>query len=261
MRIGIFEDKKDLGIHAAALGAEKIRCAIKNRGRASIILATGASQFEMLTALCSENGIDWSLVSVFHLDEYVGISKDHPASFRKYLHERFTSKVKPLAAFNYIEGDAKDTLAEIKRINGIIEKENIDAAFIGIGENGHLAFNDPPADLKTSDPYILVKLDEPCRRQQIGEGWFSSIDDVPPTAISMSIPFILKSRCIICTVPDARKAGAVAMALYDSPDSLHPCASLRKHDNCYLLVDMPAAGKISLNPNKPQENCRCSCCN
>ena len=244
MRIGIFDSKEDLGLHAAALGAEQIRRAIAARGRSSIILATGASQFEMIKALTLEIGIDWGKVSAFHLDEYVGISRDHPASFRKYLKERFSAKVPPLANFHYIEGDARDTEAEVRRINALIGNETIDVAFIGIGENGHLAFNDPPADLQTSSPYIVVELDERCRQQQTGEGWFSSINEVPRKAISMSIPFILKSRCIICSVPDSRKAEAVAMALHGDIDPLHPCASLRNHINCYLFVDTNAAGKI-----------------
>ena len=244
MKIGIFENKEDLGLHAAALGAEQIRRAIAAKGRASIILATGASQFEMLDSLTADPNIDWSRVKAFHLDEYVGISREHPASFRKYLRERFTAKVPSLNAFCCIEGDAPDTEAELRRISALIETEDIDVAFIGIGENGHLAFNDPPADLETTSPYLVVELDERCRRQQVGEGWFSSVEEVPQKAISMSIPFILKSKYLICTVPDSRKAAAVAMALYDQADPLHPCAALRNHANCYLLVDRPAAGKI-----------------
>ena len=244
MKINIYETKDDLGEHAAGIGAEQIRQAIKTKGKTSIILATGASQFEMLNALVREPEIDWSKVTAFHLDEYVGLSPKHPASFRKYLKERFVSKLPSLAAFNYIEGDAPDTEAEIKRINKLIKGEKIDVAFIGIGENGHLAFNDPPANLTTKDPYIIVELDKACRQQQTGEGWFPTIDDVPKRAISMAIPFILKSRCIICTVPDSRKASAVNMALYGNIDPKHPCASLRNHENCYLLLDKPAAGKI-----------------
>ena len=244
MHIGIYDSKEALGAHAAALGAEKIRRAIAAKGRSSIILATGASQFEMLNALVAESGIDWSRVNAFHLDEYIGIDKAHPASFRKYLQERFVSKVPPLAAFHFIEGETPDTDAEIRRINALAEKEEIDLAFIGIGENGHLAFNDPPADLTTKAPFIIVELDERCRQQQTGEGWFATVDDVPPKAITMSIPFILKSRCIICTVPDSRKAEAIAMALYGNADPSNPCASLRSHSNCYVLMDRPAAGKI-----------------
>ena len=244
MKICIYDSKDDLGIHSAAIGAECIRKAIAKKGRASVILATGASQFEMINALVKETGIDWSKVTAFHLDEYAGIPATHPASFRKYLRERFAAKVPPLAAFHYVEGDAPDINAEVTRIGNLIAKETIDAAFIGIGENGHLAFNDPPADLETSAPYIVVELDEACRKQQTGEGWFASLDDVPKKAISMSIPFILKSRCIICTVPDSRKAQAISMALYGKNDPHHPCAALRSHSNCYLMMDRPAAAKI-----------------
>ena len=244
MHIGIFNSKEALGVHAAALGAEKIRRAIKAKGKSSIILATGASQFEMLSALVTETGIDWSRVTAFHLDEYIGINEEHPASFRKYLKERFIAKVPALSAFHFIKGEAADTQAEIHRISKHIEKEDIDLAFIGIGENGHLAFNDPPADLKTTAPFIIVELDEKCRQQQTGEGWFTTVDDVPPKAITMSVPFILKSRCIICTVPDSRKADAITMTLYGDADPVHPCASLRSHNNCFVLMDRPAAGKI-----------------
>jgi glucosamine-6-phosphate deaminase len=244
MRIGIFENKEDMGLHAAWAGAERIRRALEEKNRAAIILATGASQFETLSYLVKEKGIDWKKVTVFHLDEYADISPDHPASFRKYLRERFEAKALPVAAFHYIEGDAPDTKAEIRRISGLIEKTEIDAAFIGIGENGHLAFNDPPADLQTTAPYLLVDLDERCRKQQVGEGWFASLDEVPRRAISMSIPFILKSRCVICSVPDSRKAEAVAMALHAPIDSAHPCAVLRDHADCYLFTDKAGAAKI-----------------
>jgi glucosamine-6-phosphate deaminase len=244
MRIGIFENREDMGRHAARLGAGHILRALEEKGRAAIILATGASQFEVLSHLVKAKGIDWGKVRVFHLDEYAGISADHPASFRKYLRERFESKIPSLKAFHYIEGDASDTNAEVRRISSLIEKTEIDAAFIGIGENGHLAFNDPPADLETKEPYLIVELDERCRKQQVGEGWFTSLDEVPRRAISMSISFILKSRCIICSVPDEHKAGSVAMALHAPANPAHPCAALRGHSNCYLLTDMAGAGKI-----------------
>jgi glucosamine-6-phosphate deaminase len=198
----------------------------------------------MLSFLVREKGIDWKKVMVFHLDEYVGISSSHPASFRRYLRERFEARVSALGAFHYIEGDAPDTAAEVRRISRLIEGQEIDAAFIGIGENGHLAFNDPPADLQTRAPYLVVDLDTPCRAQQVGEGWFASLDDVPRQAISMSIPQILKSRCIICTVPDSRKAAAVDMAIHAPADPLHPCAALRNHGDCYLLTDQAGAARI-----------------
>ena len=244
MRICIYEDKKDLGRHAAAIGAEKIREAIAAKGNATIILATGASQFEMLESLVTMEGVAWDKVEVFHLDEYAGLPVTHPASFRKYLMERFERRVPNLKRFNYINADAENLDQEVARISGLLSGRQIDVAFIGIGENGHLAFNDPPADLTIDKPYLVVELDEACRKQQVGEGWFNDIADVPTHAVSMSIPQILKSSSIVCTVPDGRKAAAVEMAVKSPVDPRHPAASLRKHKDCYLMLDKPSAGKI-----------------
>jgi glucosamine-6-phosphate deaminase len=244
MRIGIFEDAKEMGRHAAATGAYYIRQALANKPYCSIILATGASQFTMLEALVQEPGIDWSRIEVFHLDEYVGIPDTHRASFRKYLRERFEVKVSKLRAFHYIQGDAHDLEGEVKRVSALIQQATIEVAFIGIGENGHLAFNDPPANLATQDPYIIVQLDQACRQQQVGEGWFPTIDTVPSQAISMSVYQILKSRCIISSVPDKRKAQAIKMAVAGPIDAMHPAAFLRTHPNCYLMMDLPAAENI-----------------
>ena len=166
-------DKQQFGARAARDGAEKIRAAIRRSGRANVIVATGASQFEMLAHLVNEPDVAWDRVTAFHLDEYVGLPVTHPASFRKYLWERFHRLLPlPLAAFHYIEGDAADPHAEARRVGEILGRHPIDVAFVGIGENGHLAFNDPPADFETQDPYLVVTLDEGCRRQQLGEGWF-----------------------------------------------------------------------------------------
>ena len=244
MRICIYEDAKDMGVHAAKVGADQIRQALLVADSVSIIVATGASQFTMLEALIVEPDIDWNRVEVFHLDEYVGLSNQHPASFRKYLKERFADKVFPLKAFHYINADVEDLDTEVARISNLLRKRSIAVAFIGIGENGHLAFNDPPANLSTDEPYLVVALDEACRMQQVGEGWFKTIADVPSHAVSMSIPQILKSECIVCSVPDDRKADAVHMALYGPVDSQHPAASLREHANCYLMLDRDAASKI-----------------
>ena len=178
------------------------------RGGANIVVATGASQFSVLAALGAALGVDWSKVVGFHLDEYIGIAVTHPASFRRYLKERFVERV-PLKEFHYVEGDGADPEVECERLGQLIGGREIDVAFIGIGENGHLAFNDPPADFETREPYQVVELDEACRRQQLGEGWFASLEDVPRRAISMSIQQILKSRAIVCSVPDERKAKAV----------------------------------------------------
>ena len=182
MDIRIFDDKAALGAAAAAQGAEAIRQALAERGEANIIVATGASQFEVLDALVEAPGIDWALVSAFHLDEYAGIERTHPASFRRYLDERFTSRLPGLSQFVEVGGDAGDLEGEVRRLNGLIDGRTIDVCFAGIGENCHLAFNDPPADFDTRSPYIVVDLDEACRRQQLGEGWFATLMDVPTRA-------------------------------------------------------------------------------
>lgn len=244
MRICIYEDARDMGVHAARIGAEKIRQALKNQKTVSIIVATGASQFTMLEALVAEPNIEWNRVEVFHLDEYVGLEESHPASFRKYLKDRFAEKVAPLKDFHFIRADVADLDAEVSRISDLVSNRDITVAFIGIGENGHLAFNDPPADLTTKKSYLVVALDDACRNQQVGEGWFSHKDEVPSHAVSMSIPQILKSECIICSVPDIRKAKAIDMALHGPIDSMHPAASLRNHSDCYLMMDKSAASKI-----------------
>ncbi|MDZ7332740.1 MAG: glucosamine-6-phosphate deaminase [candidate division KSB1 bacterium] len=242
MDIFIFKTKNELGKKAASDGAEFIRQAIAERGSANIILATGASQFEMLAALVKEN-VDWSHVTGFHLDEYIGMPETHPASFRKYLKERFVEQV-PIKAFHFINGE-NDAIEECKRVGAIIRAHPVDVAFIGIGENGHLAFNDPPADFETEEPYIIVKLDDACRRQQLGEGWFKTFADVPDRAISMSIRQIMKSRAIICTVPDARKAEAVKKAVEGSVSPLVPASILQQHPNAKLYLDENSAALLT----------------
>ena len=211
MKAIISQSNKELGKAAARKGAEHIRKAIAEKGEANIIVATGASQFEMLEELVREK-IDWSVVTAFHLDEYIGIPETHPASFRKYLKERFVDLVSP-KEFIYVDGN-NNPAEECNRLGELICKRPIDVAFVGIGENGHLAFNDPPADFETEEPYLVVNLNETCRRQQLGEGWFPSFEDVPQQAISMSIRQIMKSKVIICSVPDERKAQAVYDTLY-----------------------------------------------
>src|SRR5688500_10792891 len=209
MQTTIMPDKAQMAKAAAAAGAAAIRDTLAQRGAANIIVATGASQFEMFGRLVQEPDIAWNRVTGFHLDEYVGLAITHPASFRRYLWERFVSRLPlPLRGFYYLNGE-EDPNAEARQVGEIIQKHPIDVAFVGIGENGHLAFNDPPADFETEEPYLVVQLDEACRRQQLGEGWFPTLGDVPQRAISMSVRQIMKSRAIICTVPDERKAEAV----------------------------------------------------
>lgn len=240
MDIRIFNTKEELGESAAKLGAELIKQAISISGKANIIVATGASQFEMIDCLIKEN-IDWKKVSAFHLDEYIGISLNHPASFRKYLKERFVSKV-PLKEFFYIDGET-NVSAECQRLNNIISQYPIDVAFVGIGENGHLAFNDPPADFVIEDPYIQVNLDHECRMQQYGEGWFKDLEEVPKQAISMTVQQILKSENIICSVPDKRKANAVKNVIEGEVNPDVPASILQTHNKTTLFLD---AGSNSL---------------
>lgn len=240
MRVTICDDKRDLGFQAAQAGGLKIQEAIDTKGYATIVLATGISQFEMLDSLLQRD-IDWSKVEAFHLNEYVGISSDHPASFRKYLAERFVSRAKGLKAFHAIQGDADDLTAEVRRLSSLLAEKTVDVAFLGIGENGHIAFNDPPANFDVEDPYIVVRLEDRCRKQQVGEGWFPSLENVPSEAITMSIRQILKSRNIICTVPDQRKARAVAMCLFDQISQVAPCSVLRRRSECSLFLDRPSS--------------------
>jgi glucosamine-6-phosphate deaminase len=241
MDVQIMPDKVQMGKAAAAAGAEHIRRAIAARGEANIIVATGASQFEMLAALVAEPDINWNLVTGFHLDEYVGLPIAHPASFRGYLWQRFVSRLPlPLRAFHFLDAE-REPQAECKRVGDIIRKHPIDVAFVGIGENGHLAFNDPPADFEAEQPYLVVELDDACRRQQLGEGWFPTFDDVPKQAISMSVRQIMKSRAIICTVPDERKAEAVRNSVEGKVSPKVPASILQRHGQCTLYLDQPAA--------------------
>ena len=234
MEVFIHQSKEELGKAAAAKGADLIRKSLEKKGHASIIVATGTSQFEMLNALILED-VDWSGVSAFHLDEYIGIPPDHPASFRLYLKDRFVDQV-ALKAFRYIDGEV-DPATEIRNLNSLIAGHRIDVAFIGIGENGHLAFNDPPADFETRDPYIEVVLDKDCRQQQFNEGWFPTVGDVPERAISMSVHHILQSDAIICSVPGARKAMAVKRTMDTEVTPDVPATALKKHSSVYLYLD------------------------
>ena len=242
MEIVILKNKLALGETAAQRGAELIRKAIHDRGMANIIVATGASQFEMLNELVKED-VDWSKVTAFHLDEYIGISEMHPASFRKYLKERFVDIVSP-KMFHYVNGEINPD-EECKSLGNLIRKHPIDVAFVGIGENSHLAFNDPPADFETEEAYLVVTLDEDCRKQQMGEGWFPTISDVPEKAISMSIKQIMKSKAIICCVPDLRKAEAVKKTVEGSISPAIPASIMRNHEAVWLYLDEDSASMLS----------------
>ncbi|MGD8110601.1 glucosamine-6-phosphate deaminase [Vibrio sp. TRT 17S01] len=245
MNISTWLDEASMGNAAAQAGADMICQTLERKGFANIILATGTSQFSMLSKLITDPRIDWSKVSIFHLDEYVGLSSQHPASFRRYLKERVADKLPNLKTFTYVNADAVPLEPELERLNSLIENVVIDVAFVGIGENGHLAFNDPPADFDVTEPYIVVELDEACRRQQLGEGWFSSIDKVPSFAISMSIQQILKSRTIVCTVPSKRKALAVQQCFEGAVSPEHPASVLQQHPSVHVFLDQDAASALT----------------
>ncbi|QDS99065.1 glucosamine-6-phosphate deaminase [Adhaeretor mobilis] len=244
MNVVISKDTREMGELAASKAGELIKQAVAERGSANIVVATGASQFETLAALIVQKDIPWEQVTGFHLDEYIGISTDHPASFCKYLSERFVSKV-PLKAFHFIDGMAKQVADECSRLSDLITAHPIDVALIGIGENGHLAFNDPPADFDTEVPYLVVSLDEACRRQQLGEGWFSTFEEIPTQAISMSVRQILKSNAIVCSVPDERKADATAKVIEGPITQDVPASILQSHLATTIFLDPPAASKLS----------------
>ncbi|MEJ7617214.1 MAG: glucosamine-6-phosphate deaminase [Pyrinomonadaceae bacterium] len=242
MNIKTFADKISLGEAAAEQAAGIIRQSIAAHNRARIIAATGNSQVEFLNALTSSPGIDWKQVEVFHLDEYLNLSLAHPASFRKYLLERLINPV-GIQKYHLLDGE-KDPQFVIKEVGAQLNAAQIDVAFVGIGENGHLAFNDPPADFETEEPYLVVNLDEACRQQQVGEGWFAQLSEVPQQAISMSIRQILKAREIICVVPDSRKAKAVKMCLQEPVSGLAPASILRTHPRVTLYLDQNSAALL-----------------
>ena len=246
MDVQIFQDKNSLGKAAASCGAQYIRDAIKKNGHANIIVATGASQFEMLSALTKEADIDWGKVNIFHLDEYIGLPEDHPAGFREYIRERFIAHLpqKP-ASFHPVNGSDPDPEHACEVLGKEIAACPIDVAFVGIGENGHLAFNDPPADFETEKAYLVITLDEVCRKQQLGEGWFPTFDDVPKQAISMGIKQIMKSAAIINTVPDQRKAKAVKGALEGPVSNLCPSSILQTHKDCHTFLDKDSASLLT----------------
>jgi glucosamine-6-phosphate deaminase len=250
MKVIVSKDKKELGEEAGTYAAGLISSVIAEKNHANIILATGTSQFETLNQLIQSTEIDWSKVTMFHLDEYIGLPQSHPASFRKYLKERFLANVPPLAASYLIDGEG-DVEAEVLKLGAIISQHSIDVALVGIGENGHLAFNDPPADFETENPYLIVNLDEPCRKQQMGEGWFGSLEEVPLRAISMSVRQIMKSSHIICSVPDERKAAAVRNSLENEVSNHYPASILQLHANCSFFLDQNSASKL---PEKVSSN-------
>jgi glucosamine-6-phosphate deaminase len=242
MILKVFRDGATLGRAAAAEAAALIRAAVARQGSARIIAATGASQFAFLDALTAEGDMPWTEVEMFHLDEYVGLPPDHPASFRKFLRARLIEKT-GIRRYHFLAGEA-DATAECARVGALLAERPVDVAFVGIGENGHLAFNDPPADFEAEEPYLIVHLDHACRQQQVGEGWFATIDDVPDRAISMSIRQILKSEAILAIVPESRKAQAVKACLEGEITPHAPASILRTHPRTTIFLDEQSAALL-----------------
>lgn len=244
MQVEILPTPEEMGAAAAKHAAAVLRSALNERGEANLIVATGASQFTVLSNLVQQPEIDWSKVTGFHLDEYIGLPISHPASFRGYLKQRFVDLV-PLKEFHYIDGEVEPAAAECERLGRLISDVDVDLALVGIGENGHLAFNDPPADFETTQPYLVVDLDDACRKQQLGEGWFPTFADVPRQAISMSVQQILKTRTIICSVPDERKAVAVQGAVEGPVTPEVPASILQQHAATTLYLDQAAGCRLA----------------
>ncbi len=226
-----------MAAEAAAAAQKRLRAAIATRGEARAIFATGNSQLRFLEKLTALSGIDWGLVTLFHMDEYLGIDDKHSASFRRYMRENFEEKVRP-KAFHYLKGDALEPLAECRRYAALLAENEIDLCCMGIGENGHIAFNDPPvANFFDTERVKLVKLDEACRRQQVGEGHFASIEAMPQYALTLTIPALLNVRHILCIVPERRKAEAVRDALHGPVSTACPASILRRQDHATLYLD------------------------
>jgi glucosamine-6-phosphate deaminase len=244
MLLRVFEDKVSLGRAAAGQASKAILRALTDRGAARIVAATAASQLEFLDALTKTPGIDWSRVEVFHLDEYIGLPVTHPGSFRKMLLEQLIRKT-GITRYHLLDGDAPNVAEVVRREGQALEESPVDIAFLGIGENGHIAFNDPPADFKVEDPYIIVNLDEACRRQQVGEAWFSDISQVPKQAISMSVQQILKAREILAVVPDERKAAAIKACFEGKISPMAPASILRTHPDATIYLDKNSASLLS----------------
>jgi glucosamine-6-phosphate deaminase len=244
MLLKVFHDRIGLAQAAAEQASAAIRRALAERGRARIIAATAASQLEFLDALTRATRIDWPRVEVFHLDEYIGLPITHPGSFRKMLLEQLVQKT-GVVHYHLLDGDAADPLEVARRVGTHLASAPVDIAFLGIGENGHLAFNDPPADFQTIEPYIIVDLDEACRRQQVSEAWFAEISQVPKRAISMSVRQILKANEIIAVAPDNRKAEAVKACVEGAISPILPASILRTHPNATIYLDKDSASLLS----------------
>ena len=243
MVLKVFPDKKSLGNAAATQAAIVIRRAIRDRGTARVVAATALSQSEFLQALVREPEIDWARVELFHLDEYIGLPATHPGSFRKMLLELLVHKT-GIKNYHLLDGDA-DPSEVVGRVGRALASAPIDIEFLGIGENGHIAFNDPPANFETEEPYLIVNLDDACRRQQVGEAWFADISQVPKQALSMSVKQILKAKEILAVVPDTRKAQAVKACFEGEISPMAPASILRSHPNATIYLDENSSALLS----------------
>ena len=244
MLLKVFEDRTSLSQAAAEQAAKPIRAALANGGRARIVAATAASQIEFLDALTKMQDIDWAKVEVFHLDEYIGLPISHPGSFRKMLLDLLIQRT-GITQYHLLDGDATDPKAVARRVGKELASAPIDIAFLGIGENGHIAFNDPPADFEIEEPYIVVNLDEGCRQQQVGEAWFANISQVPKQALSMSVRQVLKAKEILAVVPDTRKARAIRDCFENEISPMAPASILRTHPNATIYLDRNSASMLN----------------
>jgi glucosamine-6-phosphate deaminase len=244
LNVRVYNTLDDLAADAAHEVNQYLRATLREKGSAAAILATGNSQIEFLKRLVALEGVDWSKVTLFHMDEYLGIAGNHKASFGRYMRERVESLVKP-KAFHYIRGDADLPLEECERYEGLLKAQAIDLCCLGIGENGHLAFNDPPvARFEEKHLIKLVKLDDPCKMQQVKEGHFPTIEAVPPYAYTLTVPALCTARKMICISPEKRKAEAVRNALKGPISTDCPASFLRRQKHCTLLLDHDSAGSI-----------------
>jgi len=247
MTVGIYDSNSALGQAAAADFAKIVKEEVADRGEASIILASGNSQFTFLQALQNHPDIPWDKISAFHMDEYLGMSADHPASFRRFLREKIANIFQPRASFG-MRGDAPGVQAELDRYAALLEKHKPVLCVMGMGENGHLAFNDPPADFETKKLIHIVNLDMMCRRQQVGEGHFPTIDDVPTQAISLTIHALLTPPHVIVLVPETRKANAVKAALEGPISEMCPASILRTQEKVKVYLDRDSSALLQIVP-------------
>lgn len=240
--IQIYPTKRELADAAAQHAANSLGALLRKQENVRLLAATGASQIDFLERLTGCRDFDWARVELFHLDEYIGVNREHSASFARYIKQRIIEPT-GIRRYHLLDGASRpqELVAEIGQE---ISRAPIDLAFVGIGENGHLAFNDPPADFETEEPYLIVHLDQVCRAQQVEEGWFPSIDDVPKRAITISIPQLLKAREILCIAPDRRKAEAVKSCLEGPLTPAAPASALRAHPNATIFLDADSASLL-----------------